>query len=289
MIDAHQHIWRITRPECQWPTSDLAAIYKDFDYGDYLLETSHLPLAGSVLVQSQEADADTDFLLGVAAHTPAVLGVVGWVDLSDASAAKRIQALCAAHPKLCGLRPMLQGITDTAWLLTMPRTEALSAMAEQELVFDALIQPRHLPVLVEFARKHKSLRIVIDHAAKPAIRDLQWEDWRRGMDALGQCDNVYCKISGLLTEAQIGQVGRAECFQPYVSAVWDSFGIDRCLWGSDWPVVNLVSSLEAWHRLSASLLEAYCSQRIGMDAARCADRLFDRTAREVYQLGQKMQ
>jgi L-fuconolactonase len=186
-----------------------------------------------VLVQSQPDDRDTDWLLAFAADLPLAAAVVGWADLASPSAPARIAHL-ASVPKLRGIRPMLQAIEDTQWLLRHELEPALHAMVQHGLRFDALIQPRHLPMLMEFARRWPKLPIVIDHAAKPRIPLGEIEPWQAQLAELSLFPNVYCKLSGLRTEQAAG-ASSAE-LEPYMRLAMGSFR-HRLLWGSDWPVL----------------------------------------------------
>lgn len=190
-------------------------------------------VAGVVLVQSQPDDRDTDWLLQTTADTTLVSAVVGWVDLASATAATRISQL-AQHPKLRGLRPMLQGIAAKGWILQRELEPALQAMLQHGLRFDALIQPRHLPVIMELARRWPTLPIVIDHGAKPNIAADEIEPWQAQMVELSMSPNICCKLSGLRTEQKDG--APAAHLEPYVRSLVRAFQ-DRLMWGSDWPVL----------------------------------------------------
>jgi L-fuconolactonase len=250
IIDSHVHFWRIGGPGQTWPGPDLRTLYRDFGPPE-LREalsiataadsptpaasdsTSAVQVQSVVLVQSQPDDRDTDWLLGLAADLPLVAAVVGWVDLASPSAAARIAEL-ARRPKLRGLRPMLQAIEDTDWLLRAELEPALHSMVQQGLRFDALIQPRHLPMLLEFARRWPTLPIVIDHGAKPRIPLGEIEPWQAQLAELSLCPNVYCKLSGLRTEQAAG-ASSAE-LEPYMRCLMACFP-GRLMWGSDWPVL----------------------------------------------------
>lgn len=268
MIDAHQHLWRIGRNDCTWPTPDLNAIHRDYGVAD--LETLAQPLGvtGSVLVQSQPSDRDTDWMLQVAADAPFILGVVGWVDFKAADAPARIADL-ARRPKLKGLRPMLQGLSDD-WILDPAAEPATRAMVEHGLTFDALVFPRHLPSLAVFARRHPDLAMVIDHGAKPRIAEGLMDPWRDDILDLAALPQVTCKVSGLLTEAGDQP---ASALASYVEHLLAAFGAQRLMWGSDWPVVELVESYAGWFGLARDLLG---------DVA--ADAIFGEVARRFYKL-----
>ncbi|WP_062063555.1 amidohydrolase family protein [Cellvibrio sp. OA-2007] len=253
MIDAHQHCWQLGQHDCTWPTPELAAIYRDFVLEDLLPLAHRLGVTGSVLVQSQTSDADTDYLLALAQQSDFVKAVVGWVDLASPGAPARIAQL-AQHPKLRGLRPMLQELPEDDWILRPELEPALAAMKQHQLSLDALVYTRHLVHLEVFAKRHPELAIVIDHAAKPAVsaHDRPADDWRSAIATIAQCPNMYCKLSGVVTEAGKNQ-GEAELL-PYLQYLLAVFGSERLMWGSDWPVIHLapnkhLSSYKNWFSL----------------------------------------
>ncbi|WP_242140255.1 amidohydrolase family protein [Sphingomonas sp. TREG-RG-20F-R18-01] len=240
VIDAHQHFWSLTTPGHSWPTTAEVAIHRDFLPQD-LTEATSPALVGTILVQSQPTDQDTDWLIALADRTPLVRAVVGWVDLTAPGAPDRIKALAAA-PKLRGLRPMLQSIPDTEWLLQPAIVPALEAMQATGLRLDALVQPRHLEMLARFVERWPDLPIVIDHAAKPDAANGTLDPWRARIATLSRL-GVHCKLSGLRTEQARGQPAAA--LAPYVDHLVSAFG-ERLMWGSDWPVVLM--SGDDWHQ-----------------------------------------
>jgi len=234
LIDSHLHFWSLTTPGHAWPTAAEAAIHRDFAPDDLRDATASVSLTGAVLVQSQPTDRDTDWMLALAAREPVVQAVVGWVDLADPVAPDRIAAL-AANPLLRSLRPMLQAIEDTDWLLGDRLAPAIRAMIDHGLRLDALVQPRHLPMLARFVDRWSDLAVVIDHAAKPHAARGELDPWRGDIARLGD-RGVFCKLSGLRTEQAPGQ--SADALAPYVDHLTATFG-DRLMWGSDWPVLTL--------------------------------------------------
>jgi L-fuconolactonase len=271
-IDAHQHFWQLGRAECRWPTARLPAIHRDFEPAELAPLAAASGVSGTVLVQSQPDDRDTDFLLELATHTPLVLGVVGWVDLASPAAPARIAHL-ARHPKMRGLRPMLQSLSDDRWLLRPELAPAVATMLEHALSFEALVEPRHLPHLLEFALRYPALQIIIDHAAKPDIAHGALDPWRGDLEHLAERRNVCCKLSGLVTEA--APHWQPADIAPYVEFLCSSFTSERLLWGSDWPVLNLACDYQRWHTLARAMVETCGASR--------AD-VFERTARRVYRL-----
>ncbi|PWC35783.1 amidohydrolase family protein [Azospirillum sp. TSO35-2] len=249
-IDAHQHFWRMDSRAGQWPPPELAAIHRDFLPPDLLPLIEREGVDGTILVQSLPSEADTDFLLDIAGRHGFIRGVVGWTDLTAADAPQRVAAL-ATHRKLKGLRPMVQ---DEAadWLDNPALDPAARAMVAAGLRFDALVLPRHLPSLWRFARRHPALPIVIDHAAKPDIATGGTPNWAADMAALAELPNVWCKLSGLLTEA--GDRTGIDDIRPYTDRLIALFGTGRLIWGSDWPVLRLAGDYAGWLEMCRRLV-----------------------------------
>lgn len=273
-IDSHFHLWRPARGDYGWLTPALAPIYRDVEIGDWRAQAAPLGITGGVLVQAAPTEAETRFLLEIANSCPDVLGVVGWSDFLAADAPLRMAQL-AREPKLKALRPMLQDIPDPDWILQPALAPALEAMAEHGLVFDALVRSMHLPRVRELAQHHPRLRIVIDHGAKPDIGAGEWEPWASEITALARETSMCCKLSGLLTEA--GERARDPAsLAPWITHLLQSFGPDRLLWGSDWPVLELAGSYRGWWQqcqdATAHLTEAEHAA------------IFDGNARRVYRL-----
>ena len=235
IVDAHQHFWRLDAPGHAWPDAALPAIHRDFVPADLRAAAAGIDLAATVAVQSQPTEHDSEWLCALAEREPLVGAAVGWVDLAADDAPDRIAHL-ARYPKLRGLRPMLQSIADTDWMLRPDLAPAIAAMIAHGLSFDALVQPRHLRTLYRFAERWPDLAIVIDHGAKPDAAHGRLDPWRDDIAALATCGNVFCKLSGLRTEQASGQPATA--LAPYVDHLVGAFG-ERLMWGSDWPVLRL--------------------------------------------------
>lgn len=248
-IDAHHHVWRIDRGDYGWLTPDMA-IHRDYDLDDLrqLLDD----ITATVLVQAAPTEAETAYLLAVAAASDGLVrGVVGWTDLEAPDAPDRIAAL-ARQPLLKGLRPMLQDIPDTDWILRDPVQPALRAMVQAGLRFDALVQPRHLPALLQLCARHPDLKLVINHAAKPAIASGRFEPWAADIARLARETSAFCKISGLPSEAAAGW--HMNHLRRYVDHLLANFGPDRLMWGSDWPVVDMAGGYPRWRVVSRRML-----------------------------------
>ncbi|PSL20158.1 amidohydrolase family protein [Shimia abyssi] len=251
-IDTHQHFWKLDRGDYGWLTPDLAPLYRDFLPSDLKPLLDSAGIEGCIAVQAADTEAETEFLLSLADTHDWIVGVVGWVDLEKETAPESIARL-TEHPKLVGLRPMIQDIPDDRWMLLDELRPAIEAMRAHNLTFDALVMPRHLPHLLTFLEKYDGLRVVVDHCAKPEIRDNGFEPWASLMAQVAQSASVFCKLSGLVTEA--GANWTTPDLQPYVSHVYEIFGSDRVMFGSDWPVINLASDYPQWREVFSSLVQ----------------------------------
>jgi L-fuconolactonase len=257
-VDAHHHVWRLQRGDYSWLTPDLP-IHRDYDLQDLrpLLGGTSAAVPGpgitaTVLVQAAPTEAETRFLLQAARGSDGLVrGVVGWTDLAAADAPARIASL-TRDTLLKGLRPMLHDIPDNEWILRPEVQPALAEIAARDVVFDALIRPPHLPVVLELAQRHPALRIVIDHAAKPDIAAGALQPWAADMARVAHQTHAVCKLSGLVTEA--ASDWRISDLQPYVEHLLDTFGPARLLWGSDWPVVDLGGGYLRWRHATLQLL-----------------------------------
>jgi L-fuconolactonase len=255
-VDAHQHFWRPSRGDYGWLTPAAhPAICRKFLPADLEPLLNDAGIERTVLVQAAPTVAETEYLLGLAAETPFVAGVVGWTDLEAPDAAARIEAM-AANCKLLGLRPMLQDLEDDAWILRPSIAAALEAMQASGLRLDALVTPRHLPHLARLLAARPGLKVVIDHGAKPDIAKGALDDWATQMRAIAADTGACCKLSGLVTET--GGRWTEEDLKPYVDVLLEAFGPARLMWGSDWPVVNEAGGYAAWHSAAWALAEG-CS------------------------------
>jgi L-fuconolactonase len=242
-IDSHQHFWRLGRGDYDWMSPALAPIYRDFEPADlkHLLEIHRVQK--TVVVQAAATVAETEFLLQLADEHDWIAGVVGWVDMESPGVIAVLERL-RAHPKFVGVRPMIQDIPDTAWMLCSGLTPAIEWLEEKQLAFDALVKPAHLTNLIELLTRHPTLKAVIDHGGKPNIRERQFDGWAEDIALLAKNTRAVCKLSGLLIEAP-DNAGAVE-LSPYIDHLLQCFGPERLMWGSDWPVLNLVSDYDCW-------------------------------------------
>jgi L-fuconolactonase len=250
-IDSHQHFWRVARNDYGWLTPSVGAIYRDYGPDDLAPILRRYGIDKTILVQAAPTVAETEFMLDLAAGAPFVAGVVGWVDFTAADAAATVARL-ARDRKLVGLRPMVQDIADDDWLVRPDLAAAFHALKRHRLVFDALVLPRHLSRLLVVLDRHPDLPVVVDHGAKPFIRDGRLDPWRADMAAVAARPNTVCKLSGLVTEARPDWT--ADQLRTYVEHLLGVFGPQRLMWGSDWPVVELARGYDAWRKTAEQLL-----------------------------------
>ncbi len=270
-IDAHQHFWRLDRRDYGWLTPAKGSIYRDFSPADLAPTLLRHGIGRTIVVQAAPTVAETRFLLDLARGTETIAGVVGWVDFAAPDGPETITRL-ARDSALVGLRPMVQDLADDDWLLRPDLRPSFDALIAHGLVFDALVHPRHLPRLARLVERYPQMTVVVDHGAKPPIRegDAALDPWRADIAALAASPRVHCKLSGLVTEAAPGW--RTEDLRPYTDHLLSEFGSERLLWGSDWPVVELAGGYDRWRATSLALLDSIdASSRqavLGRNAAR---------------------
>ncbi len=250
-VDAHHHVWTLARGDYGWLTPELGAIHRDYSMKDLAPLLEHAGVTATVLVQAAPTLAETKFLLDVAQRSEGVVqGVVGWVDLTARDAIPTLTRF-ARDGMLKGVRPMLQDIADDAWILRADVGRALAALPRIGLRFDALVRPAQMPSLLAMLDRHPDLAVVIDHAAKPDIAHAAWEPWASHMRAAAANPRVRCKISGLVNEAGAGWT--IDRLRRYFDYLVEIFGPQRLMWGSDWPVLNLVSTYKSWYAATVAL------------------------------------
>ncbi|WP_199775018.1 amidohydrolase family protein [Sphingopyxis sp. MG] len=250
-VDAHQHFWTLSNPFTVWPTQDLASIHRDYGPDDLAPELARTGVDGTILIQAAPSVEESLYLLDIANRCDFVLGVVGWVDFTADDSIAQLDRL-AASPWFKGVRPMLQDIDEPDWILCDRFAPLFDALLARGLRFDALIRPRQLPVIAELARRYPALPIIVDHGGKPSIADGEFTTWAEGIRVLARMPLVSCKLSGLWSEA--GSDISEPRIRPYVRHLFHCFGAKRLIWGSDWPVVQLAGSYQAWFSQCQAML-----------------------------------
>lgn len=252
-IDSHQHFWRLSRGDYSWLTPDLGIIYRDFGPDDLRPILQRHRIDATIIVQAAPTMSETEFMLDLARRADFVKGVVGWADFEGKDAPDVIGRL-ATRDYLVGLRPMIQDIPDPDWMLRPSIEPAIAAMASGGLRFDALLKPPHLRPFLQFLRKYPNLPIVLDHGAKPEIRKDGFAAWAPAMREIARDERVFCKLSGLITEARADW--QVDDLRSYIDHLVTCFGPRRLMWGSDWPVANLAGGYDRWMQASEACLSS---------------------------------
>lgn len=241
-IDSHQHFWHYSAAEYPWITDKLAVLKRDYLPNHLAPELAKAGLVGSVAVQARQNLSENDLLLQLARADPLVKGVVGWVDLQSDRVEEQLAAL-ASHPRSVGVRHVVQDEPDEQFVLRPAFIRGISKLKQFDLTYDLLVFPNQLPASINLVEKFPEQPFVLDHIAKPFIRDQKFSPWKEDITELAKSSNVLCKVSGLVTEAN-WQAWRKEDFKPYLDHIFETFTPDRLMYGSDWPVCLLSGSYE---------------------------------------------
>jgi L-fuconolactonase len=239
-IDAHQHLWKYNPARDAWITEEMRVIRRNFLPGDLALECVANRVDATIAVQADQSEEETLFLLELAERGSLIAGVVGWVDLCSPRVAERLQFF-SRHQKLRGFRHIAQAEPDDRFLV---RTEFLCGVRflhQFNFVYDILIYPKQLPAALTLVSAIPEQHFVLDHLAKPEIKTGRRKEWEAQIREIAQNPNVYCKISGMVTEAD-WQAWKKEDFEPYLDVVFEAFGVERLMFGSDWPVCLVAAS-----------------------------------------------
>ncbi len=236
-IDAHQHFWRYSPAEYGWIDDEMGALKRDFLPGNLQPLLAASGFDGSIAVQACQTIEETQWLLSLAEKSEYIKGVVGWVDLRSPDLPAQLERL-ANHPKLVGVRHVVQAESDDEFMLRIDFQRGIGYLDGCGLTYDLLLYPRHLPVAVKLVQRFPLQRFVLDHIAKPGIADGLMEPWAGEIRELAQHENVCCKVSGMVTEAGWKKWNPGD-FRPYLDVVFEAFGPERLMIGSDWPVCTL--------------------------------------------------
>ncbi len=273
-IDAHQHFWRYNADEFGWIDDSMATIRRDFLPEHLEPELKRNDFQGSVVVQARQTLEETRWLLNLAERTAAILGVVGWVDLCSPDARSQL-AEFAGNPKFVGVRHIVQAEPDDRFLLRPDFLRGISLLEEFDLAYDILIYARHLPVAANFVERFPRQRFVLDHLAKPQIKVGEIKMWADGIRRLAAYPNVFCKMSGLVTESDWEHWTPAQ-IEPYLDVAFDAFGPNRLMIGSDWPVCLVAAS----YSQVIDVVKSYITRR----APEALDMVFGSNAQSFWRL-----
>jgi len=253
IIDSHQHFWNPSRGDYFWMAKDNKTLFRKYGVNDLLKESKNTELFKTVLVQAAPSNQETEYMLGIADSTDLVAGVVGWIDFEDISQIKQLR-IFSEHPKLISIRPMIQDIKDVDWMLNKDFNQMFNSLIDLDICFDALGFPVHLDNFYKIAKTYNNLKIVIDHLMKPKIcknDNEEFNDWKNKISKLSKLENVYCKFSGMVTEACDNW--NEEDLRPYYEVVLNAFTDKKLMWGSDWPVCKLRTDYKSWLNSSKNL------------------------------------
>ena len=253
IIDAHHHFWDPSRGDYSWMPQDNKILNRKYDLEDLAKDSRSIDLYKTVLVQAAATNAETEYMLNIAENSDLVSGVVGWVNFEDPNQLKQLKTF-AKNPKFVGVRPMIQDIPDENWVLNKDFDIFFKTIIDLDLSFDALGFPIHLDNFYIIASKYPSLRFVIDHLMKPKICNndqKEFDHWKNGMSKFSNLDNVYCKFSGMVTEACKNWT--EDDLKLYTNEILQIFTDKKILWGSDWPVCNLRTDYIGWFNTAQNL------------------------------------
>jgi L-fuconolactonase len=241
-IDSHQHFWEFDPVRDSWIDETMSVIQHDFLPGDLRPLLHKHAMDGCVVVQTDQSETENGFLLGIANDYDFIKGVVGWVDLQSPHVDKRLEYY-SQFKKLKGFRHVLQGEADRELMLKPAFKNGIKALSKYGFTYDILIYPDQLPYVYDFVKAFPNQKFVIDHIAKPYIKDKKIDDWAKDIKALAGFDNLYCKVSGMVTEAN-WKTWKQDDFKPYLDVVFKTFGTKRLMYGSDWPVCNVAGGYD---------------------------------------------
>ncbi len=274
-IDAHQHYWRVARGDYGWLDHAPTILRRDYLPNDLLPLLDEHEIEKSVLVQAAPTVAETEFLLELAEEDERIGAVVGWLDMEADNFGEQLDRLMA-RPKFKGIRPMIQDLSDDEWMLRPAVQRAFACVEERGCTFDFLTFGRHLPHVLTVVERFPNLRCVIDHIAKPSIKSGELEPWRSRLSSVAERPNVWCKLSGMVTEAD-HDAWHPRDLRPYVMHAIDVFGWERVMFGSDWPVCLLAAE---YAQVVAALRAA-----IGADLTpEREERIFGANAAQFYRI-----
>lgn len=254
-IDAHQHFWKYDQTRDAWITDAMPVLKRDFLPKDLTPERESNGIDASIAVQADQSEKETLFLLDLADRNEKIAGVVGWVDLSSSRVAERL-GFFSRFEKLCGFRHIAQTEPDDRFLVRRDFMNGISRMHEFDFTYDILIYSKQLPAAIELVTRIPGQRFVIDHIAKPEIRTGTSAPWAAHIREIAKNPNVHCKLSGLVTEAD-WHGWKSQDFTPYLDVVFDAFGTQRLMFGSDWPVCLLAATYRQVKQIIEDYLENY--------------------------------
>jgi L-fuconolactonase len=254
-IDSHQHFWRYDAVRGAWVTDSMAVLRRDFLPEHLAAELSPNGIDASIAVQADQSESETMFLLDLAEKNRRIAGVVGWVDLLSPRVGERLEYF-SRFSKLRGFRHIAQSEPDDRFLAREDFVKGVAQLRAFGFTYDILIYPKQLPAAIELVASLPEQRFVVDHIAKPEIKSKKTVPWAAQMKEIAQHKNVFCKLSGMVTEAD-WKHWKVDDFKPYLDAVFDAFGADRLMFGSDWPVCLLAATYRQVKQLIEEFVKGF--------------------------------
>jgi len=273
-IDSHQHFWRYNPARDAWITDEMAVLKRNFLPEQFAAECATNGIDSSVAVQADQSEDETNFLLELAKRSDRIAGVVGWVDLLSPRAAERLEHF-SHFEKLCGFRHIAQAEKDDRFLARDDFVKGVGQLRQFGFTYDILVYARQLPAAIELVSRLPDQRFVVDHLAKPEIKAKKTEPWAAQMREIARNKTVFCKVSGIVAEAD-WRNWKPEDFKPYLDVVFEAFGADRLMFGSDWPVCLVAAT----YRQVKQVIEDYVKGYSQVDK----DKIFGGTAARCYGL-----
>ena len=243
-IDAHHHLWRYIPPAPPWMSDSMDVLRRDFLVDDLRAAVTGLGITGTIVVETERSIEETLWLSEIAANDDLIRGIVGWAPLTHPEIASELERM-AQLPKLRGIRHPIHDEPDDQFVLREDFNRGIGALKQFNLRYDILIFEKHLPQTIQLVDRHPDQVFVVDHIAKPRIRDQALSPWKDNLCELARRQNVYCKLSGMVTEGDWSE-WTDESLSPYMDVVLQAFGPKRLMFGSDWPVVTLACSYKRW-------------------------------------------
>ena len=254
MIDAHVHFWKYNQVKDAWITDEMKVLQQDFLPQDLQLLLTQNEVHGVIAVQAGQSEDETEFLLKLAEKNKEIKGVVGWIDLQNENIEERLKYF-SKFSVIKGFRHIVQSEPD-GFLQNKRFLRGISALQSFGYTYDLLIYPNQLKQAIGLVNQFSEQPFVMDHCAKPLIKNKEINEWKKMMRELAQSENVYCKLSGLITEAEWNKSNESD-FYPYLDAVFDSFGTGRLMFGSDWPVMLLSGTYSKWKNLLSHYMNRF--------------------------------
>ncbi len=255
VIDSHQHFWKYEPVKHDWIDDEMSVIRRDFSPSDLTKVYQENSIDGCVAVQADQTLEETDFLIDLASNNNFIKGIVGWADLRAENIEKVLEKYSTSKI-LKGFRHVVQGEPDHNFLLRPNFSRGISLLEKYNFTYDILVFPHQLGSVLEFVKKFPNQKFVIDHIAKPYIKDGYFEGWATMMTAIGKHENVSCKMSGMVTEADYNK-WTPEQIHPYMNTVLEAFGSKRILFGSDWPVCLVAGNYSKIKKLTTDFISEF--------------------------------